>query len=314
VPDGDTPKAITNDSYTNLEIDNNELYGWTGAAVAINDDGERIPYFDSPTMIRIHDNYIHHNQHIGRFGYGVVIGNGAYAKIQRNVFDWNRHAIAGDGSDDSGYIALENLVLKNGGLHEWVFGAWVHTHQFDMHGQDSCGFWDIFSDKLFNCGTAGHDMIIRYNTFLYTEDDAIKLRGTPQLQPVGAFVGNNVFAHDSFDDAVSQTESGLRDEGGNRFDIDGSARLGSCDLDADGLPDAFMATGQTWWYSSRGEMPWSYLHTSTKLLHEVLLGDFNGDNRCDVLADNVVHSGGKPPSPRFPRRPIAPIDGVFLAE
>ena len=35
----------------------------------------------------------------------------------RNVFDWNRHAIEGDGKAGTGYSAYYNLVLGNGGLH-----------------------------------------------------------------------------------------------------------------------------------------------------------------------------------------------------
>jgi hypothetical protein len=279
--DGGPASGLYVSSRNDVEIDHNEIAGWKNAAVGVNDDDNRISYVLNPDTVRIHDNFIHHNQRTGAFGYGVVIGNGAYALIDRNVFDYNRHAIASDGSDDSGYRAYENLVLKNGGKHRKVLWKWYYTHQFDVHGQESCGVFSLFSDSLFNCGRAGHDVEIRRNSFLYTRDNAFKLRGTPQLKPHGAFVYDNVFAHGDLDDAVDQTESGMTTRG-NRTGIDGSARLGRCDFDADGVDDSFMATGQTWWYSSRGTGHWVYLDTSKLLLAQVTLGDVDGDGGCDV--------------------------------
>jgi FG-GAP-like repeat/Right handed beta helix region len=275
-----------------IEIDNNELYGWNGSAIGVNDDAGRISYATNPSAVRIHDNFIHHNQHPNSAGYGVVIGDGAYALIEQNVFDYNRHAIAGDGSDGSGYRAYRNLVLQHGGRHKRVF--WGHTHQFDMHGQDNCGLGDIFSDSLYNCGTAGHDVEIIRNSFLYTAGAAIKIRGTPQRKPWGAFVISNVFAHADLRYAVEQTEGGVykRD---NRVGINGSERFGSCDFDGDGSDDLFLATGETWWYASRGTGPWTYLNTSQKLLSDLRLGDFNGDGRCDVAAGGLISSGGTAP-------------------
>jgi len=289
--DGGPASAIYLNSHVNIEIDHNELYGWKNSAVDLSDDDDRISYVLNPETVRIHDNFIHHNQHVDKFGYGVVINNGAYALIERNVFDYNRHAIAGDGSDDSGYRAYQNLVLQHGGRHHKWGWWWSHTHQFDMHGQDSCGIWSLFRDNVFNCGTAGHDIEIRNNSFLYTEHAAIKLRGTPQLKPYGAFVVSNVFAHTHLGDAVKQTETGLY-LANNRVGINGSDRYGTCDFDGDRVDDRFMATGETWWYSSRGTGPWAYLNTSAKLLPELTLGQFDGDNRCDVAAGELLSSGG----------------------
>jgi hypothetical protein len=66
-------------------------------------------------------------------------------------------------------------------------------------------------------------------------------------------------------------------------------------LRRDGINDAFMATGATWWYSSGGQRPWTYLNTSTKRLSEVRRGYFDADNRCDVSVGGTVYSGGMPP-------------------
>lgn len=307
-------------SSVNVEIDNNELSGWSNAAVGVAElDHLDLINPDNYNAVWVHDNFIHHNQHRGRLGYGVVVGDTAYALIERNVFDWNRHAIAGDGSDGSGYRAYRNLVLKNGGYHDtynacdipwWlalldpyaaaakalcelgIGPSYTHyTHQFDMHGQDNCGISGTFSDAVYNCGTAGHDMDIRYNSFLYTKGNAIKLRGTPQLE-LGASVISNVFAHADLEDAVTQTETGLS-LSGNLTGVNGMNELGMCDFDGDGIGDPFLATGQTWWYYGDGPGQWLYLNTSTKRRSQLTLGDFSGDGICDVKDDKgLVYLGG----------------------
>jgi FG-GAP-like repeat len=149
-------------------------------------------------------------------------------------------------------------------------------------------------------------MYIRENAFLYDADNAIRLRGTPQI---GMYVGANVFRHDSPDGAMSQTETGLYIEYANgvdtnRYGIDGSTQLGSCDFDGDGINDAFMATGVTLWYSSGGTMPWAYLNASTARLADVTLADFDGDGRCDVLVGGLLSSGGTGPFRPWFRAPL----------
>jgi hypothetical protein len=308
VPEDEEPNkgvGIQVDSFVNIEIDNNEVYGWSQAAVRVLDcdgkewcpsGGKMLPS-ENPTAVRIHDNYIHHNQREGREGYGVSVDAGAYALIERNVFDWNRHAIKGAGEAGTGYAAYRNLVLKNGGYHDsycvpfYICPGGIpvyhhYTHQFDMHGTETCGIGHL------NCGDAGHSMFIRHNTFLYTAGNAIKLRGIPEE---GMFIGANVFAHDKWEDAVVATEYiGAYAEPGNVFGVDASTDLGSCDFDGDGVNDSFMATGATWWFSSGGDRPWVFLNTSTKRRAEVTLGFFNSDNVCDVLADGIIYPGGKP--------------------
>ena len=46
-------------------------------------------------VVRIRNNYFHHNRHGDGYGYEVAVTNGSYALIERNVFDENRHAIMG---------------------------------------------------------------------------------------------------------------------------------------------------------------------------------------------------------------------------
>ncbi len=301
-------RGIFVNSATNVEIDHNEISGFALAGIHVwdTDDTMASPSSSSivlpPHTVNIHDNFIHHNQAVGGDGYGVAVGYGAHPMIARNVFDWNRHAIEGDGKVGTGYSAYYNLVLENGGLHRWIPfpGFWTHTHQFDMHGLNDCGIADIWSDALANCGPAGHTMLIRHNTFFYHEDEAIRLRGTPA---VGMFVGDNVFAnHSNFADATAQEESGLVDEMTNAYDFNGKSQLGSCDFDGDGVTDSFMATGQSWWYRSGRTGPWEFLNASTKKLFEVNIGFFDGDNRCDVSVDGTIYPGGKP----APRRLTVP--------
>jgi hypothetical protein len=108
---------------SHVEIDNNEIYGWRGAAVEVLDPADppddRLTRVDNVAdfAVRVHDNFIHHNQRYGSLGYGVVVKERAYALIARNVFDYNRHAIAAAGTPGIGYYAQSNLVLEHGGLN-----------------------------------------------------------------------------------------------------------------------------------------------------------------------------------------------------
>ena len=85
--------------------------------------------------MRVHDNYIHHNQQYRR-GLRGSRDEGAYALIEKNVFDYNRHAIKSAGDPGTGYYAHRNLVLAHGGLN--YGGRSINTHQFDVHGTRSC--------------------------------------------------------------------------------------------------------------------------------------------------------------------------------
>lgn len=306
VADPNDASAFHIESAINVQIDHNEISGWAGSAINVKDNkgtaGSPSPTDTvvPPHTVNIRDNFIHHNQAEGTAGYGVVVGYGAHPLIERNVFDANRHAIAGDGREGTGYTADYNLVLEGGGKNSWwAFpGTWSHTHQFDMHGRNDCGITGEF-----NCGPAGHTTLIRHNAFFYTEDIVIKLRGTPE---VGMFVSDNVFSKSPLL-AIVEEESGLVSER-NEFLYNGKNQLGTCDFDGDGVNDSFMATGQSWWYRSGTTGPWEFLNPSTKKLSEVSLGFFDGDNRCDVKVDGIIHPGGRPPTPwRAPTGPVVPI-------
>jgi hypothetical protein len=292
----------------NIEISNMEIAGWGGQGIQVEDDpepgpgqeppnnrfGERI---GRPEQIRIFGNYIHHNQHPreGLFethaaGYGVDVHHGAWASVFENVFDANRHAIAAAG-DTGGYEALRNLVLKGGGYHY----AGFHTHQFDIHGSGGNGFG----------GQAGIQFWFAQNAFQYLANNAISIRGRPA---VAVYIHDNVFAHEGLeddwgDDAISVDDRDDLDVihlgPNNAIDFDPYGRYGVCDFDGDGVDDLFLATGQTWWYSSFGEFQWTYLTARTTRLDRLRLGYFDADKRCDVLTESngrwVFSSGGTGP-------------------
>ncbi|MGW0969963.1 hypothetical protein [Streptomyces sp. NPDC002516] len=286
--------AITVFSSTNVELDHLTLYRWRGTALNIQDPESRINAANAAT-VWVHDNYIHDNQHpttdganpIGSghgAGYGVNVSEGAYALIERNVFDSNRHSITSDGKPGSGYLAYRNLFL-NFGIGSVRDGASFATQQIDVHGRNSdC----ILLGGPYSCGPAGEYFDLAYNTLTTKTSFAspVHLRGTPT---VSMDTENNVFAENS-NDAVHVNETGYHDRGGNVFNSTAFNDRGSCDFDGDGKSDPFMATGATWWYaSSRLGGNWAYLNQSTKRVADVTLADVNGDGRCDV----TVKSGGQ---------------------
>ena len=288
-PDSD---GLRVESSQNVEIDHCEIDHWRGAAVQVKDDDGRIDLAHADT-VWVHDNYIHNNQHPTAdailpdsghgAGYGVELANGAYAFIERNVFNRNRHAITGDGSPESGYYAYRNLILPWGGINRRQDGFVMYTHAIDMHGSSSsCGL--LTADH--ECGPAGEFMDIKFNTVWYTSGGSVKLRGTPSRQ---MRVTENVFAGDPA--AVEQTETGLQ-AFNNAFDVNRSGDVARCDFDGDGAVDAMVPTGAGWWYmSSARHSQWVFIDASTRTLSQLTYGDVNGDGFCDVTADGVTRYG-----------------------
>ncbi len=300
------------DPIQSIEISNMEVFHWSGVAVQVTDNvdqAERGRLFNTnERAVRIKNNYFHHNRHYDGEGYGVEVAAGGYALIEQNVFEKNRHAIAGGsknkkGNDYSGYTARDNLILPGGGMHcKYSWLCW-QTHQVDMHGTKG---------PAYCCGTAGETIIIQRNTILYTggyglvtpihtpiyvnnervgswsDGYAIKIRGNPIDKAV---VDGNVFKHKSRSDAISQNGSSFWfgkitnpiDVRPNKlFGADPTTELGSCDFFGDGQQDQFMATGVTWWAKSPVTLQWRYLNTMPERLSELKLGDIDGDGVCDV--------------------------------
>ncbi|NOT13853.1 MAG: VCBS repeat-containing protein [Methylococcaceae bacterium] len=304
-PDIDKPvgsdykdRAIQINGCKNIEIANMELAGWSGQAIYVQDmkDLPAPGRLSEPSQVSIHDNFFHHNQQkTGGDGYGVEVKHGGYALMERNVFDFNRHAIAAGGEDGTGYTARHNLVLPGGGYHKWedpldgpldINYSW-HTHQFDVHGTDHCGLQSTFSDSLYNCGQAGEKFEMIQNAFQYTRGYAIKVRGIPTI---AATINQNVFAHSSEEDAIHEYGIGaIKDLNNttafaNQFGVQTDGKYGVCDFDGDKKDDLFLATGASWWMMSGAKQHWVFLNTSTERLEQLGLGDFDGDRRCDVFS------------------------------
>ena len=146
---------------SNLEIDNNELYGWRGATIS--SAGGALNNY-------VHHNYIHNNNHNG-LGYGVNLGdyNNISFLIEANLFDYNRHSVASSYYNNS-YEARYNIDLN----------SFRFASSFDRHGNYY----------------GGNYTIIHHNTF-YTDDGLcstpqalIGIRGAPVSEDGGQIYNN----------------------------------------------------------------------------------------------------------------------------
>ncbi len=134
----------------NTEIDNCELSGFSNSAIYLTSDVDG----NATTGHLIHHNYIHHNQ-LNGLGYGVCFA-AAYAVVDHNLFNYNRHSIAGTGAEHSGYTAHNNIEM----------GQSLSTY-FDMHGGN---------DRKDGTDIAGEYVYIYNNTYL-GDQDPYNLRG-----------------------------------------------------------------------------------------------------------------------------------------
>ena len=150
--------------YGTLEVDNCEISGWSHAAIFLKDGNKH----------HIHHNYIHHNQRQG-LGYGVSHGYGKNISslIEFNLFNYNRHSIAGTGVSGLSYEARNNMELGES-----------LSHNFDMHGG---------KDRRDGTNIAGKLILIHHNTFTNPKVRAIGIRGVPEEK---AEIYNNWFAQD----------------------------------------------------------------------------------------------------------------------
>ena len=144
-------------SYPRLEVDNCEISAFSHAAINLVNGEEE----------HIHHNFIHHCQYAG-LGYGVCLDT-ASVLIEFNIFDWNRHSIAGTGRPGCSYVARNNIQ-----------GETSLEHCFDMHGG---------VDRGESTNVAGTVIEICNNTFL-SQKIPVVIRGAPQEESV---IHNNWF-------------------------------------------------------------------------------------------------------------------------
>jgi len=161
-----TSDCITTE-HPRLEVDNCEISAFSHSGV----------YLLQGTGHRIHHNSIHHCQYQG-LGYGVCHGQ-ASSLIECNLFDSNRHSIAGTGVPGCGYVARHNVELGTS-----------LSHCFDMHGG---------KDREDGTDIAGTSIEIYNNTFRAPQTP-VRIRGVPEVK---CEVHHNWFAqHPDVDKAV----------------------------------------------------------------------------------------------------------------
>jgi hypothetical protein len=143
-----------------LRVDNCELAGFSHSAVhLLNGTGHVVQHC-----------FIHHNQYQG-LGYGVCHDT-ADSLVEGNLFDANRHSIAGTGKPGCAYEARHNVELGT-----------TLSHCFDMHGG---------RDRKDDTDIAGTWMHVHHNTFRARGRRAIVVRGTPEKE---VRVEHNWFRH-----------------------------------------------------------------------------------------------------------------------
>ena len=110
-------------------------------------------------------------------GYGICHDR-SFSLIEYNLFNYNRHSIAGTGRPDSGYEARHNIEIKHS-----------LSHCFDMHGG---------RDRQDNTNIASTWLKIHHNTFRCPET-AIVIRGKPEQ---GCEIHNNWFYQQSLNKSI----------------------------------------------------------------------------------------------------------------
>jgi len=130
-----------------LEVDNCAITAFSHAGI----------FLISGDNHHVHHNFIHHCQYQG-LGYGVSHDTSS-SLIECNLFDFNRHSIAGTGRPGCGYVARHNVELGTS-----------LSHCFDMHGG---------RDRGDGTTIAGTTIRIHNNTFRAPQTPVV-IRGVPE--------------------------------------------------------------------------------------------------------------------------------------
>lgn len=160
--------AIKQHNKNNLEVHNCEIYNWYVYGIYIIDAGNA----------NIHHNYIHHiqNPHIG---YGISNRNKTDTRISYNIFNYNRHDVAGvknTNMEPPSYTVEYNLIGPDG-----------ISHRIDMHGCGYTSSWgcpDMYTkDNAGPENLAGETLNILNNYFIPMNSPryhSVVIRGIPR--------------------------------------------------------------------------------------------------------------------------------------
>ena len=223
-------------------------------------------------------------------GLNLILKGGGLqnSRFERNIHVVDVHGTANcpDISGQEGFISGAAAGAVAGGLIGSLFGP-IGAAIGGLIGGILGGLGGEagaeLTQHLFNCGDAGFAFLIDQNAIQYTKTTDLKIRGKPKQQAV---ISNNIFARKSRGDAIQlQTSQNVQVDASNKYDDDTFGHYGVCDIDGDGVDDLILMTGVSWWFSSGGQYPWSFLRADNTVLKDVALGELEGDTHCDVVKD-----------------------------
>lgn len=179
--DGTSPiscgiKIVDNKS---LSVEHCEIAGWSYAGIN----------FLNSKFGKVFNSYIHHNRRKG-IGYGILLDSAAEVVADRNLFDNNRHCIAGSGHRTQSY-EVKNSILRMTEPYPY------NSSLFDMHGECEMRNGTTFPTSTY----AGRKIWIHHNSIRYSSKPAIVIRGIPA---VASYIEYNTFDHAAIDKAVVQ--------------------------------------------------------------------------------------------------------------
>jgi hypothetical protein len=248
-----------------LLIIDNEFNEWTRSGVYIvGKHGDLIwekystdwprPTEADGDMVRIERNYFHHNAKDGT-GYGVQVDGGIHTWILGNLFTFNRHDVESSGCAYAGYTAKFNYVME-GGYREEVgyIDRGYYNQRFDVHGcKDGNGNGE--SDDSGYGGNAGDRFLIANNTIrgdqsyrVINRRPAFLLRGKANSW---ARFNDNVVVHSRAGKAIG-------------------VKISTSDSEPF-APYNLSQTGNQYGVDN---------------VNQMLMGDFDGDGRSDLLLTN----------------------------
>ncbi|MEA2170464.1 MAG: hypothetical protein QOF76_3764 [Solirubrobacteraceae bacterium] len=292
----DKTRAIIVDGSPGVTIDGNEISGWPHSGVYV------VNTTDLLTAPHVTGNFIHNNVECNE-GQGVQFSTGGFARIDHNLFNYNRHDVGSLGVAD-GYLAEFNFSLESGPKCDAGDTFQHYNQHYDMHGTGSGGYG----------GRAGNSIVIRNNTirgaqvyYQLNRRAAFWLRGTPDTS---ALFTANAIPHakgldqssaGAFGHGVTVSSGAVRVRGAsvlqlltkkklvirhNRTCVDTPTELAVGDFNGDGRDDVFGSVGTEWVYSPSGQREWFFLSDSTVRLRDLALGDFTGDGTADVFVQD----------------------------